>query len=121
MGIEEMFRDFKLGGYNLEATQVNNERLIATVILISLAYSISTFAGQSIKQKGVAKYVTRPTEPNRVYRRHSNFSIGLHGQNWLDSTLFFQDEIRELIHFSTAKYDYYRKGMRAQTLIQQAL
>ena len=29
MGIEEMFRDFKLGGYNLEATQVNDERLIA--------------------------------------------------------------------------------------------
>ena len=86
-----------------------------------MAYSISTFAGQSIKQKGVAKYVSRPTEPNRVYRRHSNFAIGLHGQNWVDSNHFFQDTVRELLHFSTAKYDYYRKGMRAQTLIQQAL
>ena len=121
MGIEEMFRDFKLGGYNLEATHVNNERLIATIILISFAYSLSTFAGQTIKQKGVAKYVSRPTETNRAYQRHSNFAIGLHGQNWVDSNRFFPDTVRELLHFSTAKSDYYRKGMRAKILIQQAL
>jgi hypothetical protein len=51
MGIEEMFRDLKLGGYNLEVTQVTNHRLIATIILITFAYSISTFSGQLIKQK----------------------------------------------------------------------
>jgi hypothetical protein len=67
MGIEEMFRDLKLGGYNLEITQVTNHRLIATIILITFAYSISTFSGQLIKQKGVAQYVARPTEPNRFY------------------------------------------------------
>ncbi len=54
MGIEEMFRDFKLGGYNLEATQVSNHRLIALILLITLAYCFSTFSGQYIKQKGVA-------------------------------------------------------------------
>jgi hypothetical protein len=37
MGIEEMFRDLKLGGYNLESTKVENERLIALIILITLA------------------------------------------------------------------------------------
>ncbi len=36
MGIEEMFRDFKLGGYNLEITQVTGDRLIALILLISL-------------------------------------------------------------------------------------
>ena len=120
MGIEEMFRDLKLGGYNLEVTQVSARRLIATIILITLAYFMSILSGQFIKQKGVAKYVARPTEPNRNYRRHSNFSIGLHGQNWLESNTFFQDVIQELIRFSTAKYDHYQKGMRAKTLIQQA-
>lgn len=120
MGIEEMFRDFKLGGYNLEVTQVSEGRLISTIILITLAYSISTFSGQFIKQKGIAKYVTRPTESNRFYRRHSNFAIGLHGQNWVESNTSFQDVVRELIHFSTAKNDNYRKGMRAKALIQQA-
>lgn len=120
MGIEEMFRDFKLGGYNLEVTQVSEGRLISTIILITLAYSISTFSGQSIVNKGIAKYVTRPTESNRFYRRHSNFSIGLHGQNWVESNTFFQDTVRELIRFSTAKNDYYRQGMRAKALIEQA-
>ena len=86
---EEMFRDFKTGGYNLEATQVTRERLITLILLISLAYCLPTFKGQSIQKKAVAQYVTRPTEPGRTYRRHSSFSIGLHGQNWLDSLTIF--------------------------------
>ena len=121
MGIEEMFRDFKLGGYNLEITQVSGERLIALILLISLAYCLSIFKGKSIKNKGVSNYVTRPTEPGRTYRRHSSFSIGLHGQNWVDSMVFFQDVIPELLRFSTQKNDYYRRGMRAVSLIQSAL
>ena len=118
---EEMFRDFKRGGYNLEITQVTGNRLIALILLISLAYCLSIFKGKSIKLKGVSKYVTRPTEPGRTYRRHSNFSMGLHGQNWVDSMVFFQNIVRELLRFSTAKNDYYRQGMRAVSLIQSAL
>ncbi len=121
MGIEEMFRDFKLGGYNLEVTRVTDYRLISLILLICLAYSYSTFSGKNIKSKGVAKYVTRPTEPQRNYPRHSSFSIGLHGQNWLDSITFFQDVVQELISFLPHKQSYYRKGMRAVSLIQQAL
>ena len=68
-----------------EITQVTGERLIALILLISLAYSLSTFNGKLIKDKGVSQYVNRLTEPGRTYRRHSNFSIGLHGQNWVDS------------------------------------
>lgn len=121
MGIEEMFRDFKLGGYNLEITQVAGERLIALVLLISLAYCLSIFNGKSIKNKGLSNYVARPTEPGRSYRRHSSFSIGLHGQNWVDSMAFFQDIVQELLRFSTQKNDYYRQGMRAVSLIQSTL
>ncbi len=104
-----------------EITQVTGDRLIALVLLISLAYCLSTFNGKSIKCKGVSNYVARPTEPHRTYRRHSNFSIGLHGQNWLDSMAFFQDIVQELLRFSTQKNDYYRQGMRAAFLIQSAL
>ena len=120
MGIEEMFRDFKSGGYNLEITQVTGERLIALILLISLAYSLSTFNGKSIKNKGISNYVTRPTEPRRIYPRHSNFSIGLNAQNWLDSLAFFQDVIHQLLYFSTGKNDYYRQGLRAASLIESA-
>ena len=65
--------------------------------------------------------MTRPTEPGRTYRRHSSFSIGLHAQNWVDSMVFFQDVIPELLRFSTQKNDYYRRGMRAVSLIKSAL
>jgi hypothetical protein len=121
MGIEEMFRDFKKGGYNLELTQVTGERLIALILLISLAYCLSIFNGKAIKNKGVSNYVARPNEPGRTYRRHSNFSVGLHGQNWVDSMAFFQDVVQELLRFSTGKNDYYRQGMRAASVIQSAL
>lgn len=118
MGIEEMFRDFKRGGYNLEITRVSDRRLIAIILLICLSYSFSTFVGQNIKSKGVAKYVSRPTEQERTYRRHSSFTIGLSGQNWLDSMVFFQDVVQELLHFSPHKMPDYLKGMRAASLVQ---
>jgi hypothetical protein len=121
MGIEEMFRDFKKGGYQLEGTQVTGQRLISLVVLISLAYCWSTFSGESLQQKGVAKYVSRPTSPHRSHRQHSSFYIGLHGQNWLDSLTFFQDEMEQLMSFSPHKHSYYRKGLRAASLIQSAL
>ncbi len=121
MGIEEMFRDFKKGGYQLEGTQVTGDRLISLVLLISLTYCWSTFSGQSLKQKGVAKSVSRPTSPRRPYRQHSSFYIGLHGQNWLDSLTFFHDEMHQLMSFSPHKQSYYLRGLRAASLIQSAL
>ena len=120
MGIEEMFRDFKLGGYNLESTQVNNERLISLIILISLAYSFSTFIGEEIKRKGISEYVVRPREKMRAYQRHSSFSIGLNAINWLDSISFFQKQLEELISLFPGKQSYYRRGIRAISLISSA-
>ena len=116
-----MFRDFKLGGYNLEITRVTNHRLISIILLLCLSYSFSTFAGKTIKHKAIAKYVTRPNEPQRKYPRHSSFSTGLHGQNWLDSIAFFQDVVQELLCFYPHKQSYYQQGMRAISLIQSAL
>jgi hypothetical protein len=116
-----MFRDFKGGGYNLEVTKVSDCRLISLILLICLSYSFSTLFGQSIKSRGIAKYVSRPTEPKRSYQRHSNFAIGLYGQNWLDSIVFFQDVVHELLCFSPHKLPFNLKGMRAISLIQSTL
>ena len=116
-----MFRDFKKGGYNLEITRVGDRRIISIILLICLSYSLSTFTGQNIKSKGVAKYVSRPTETQRKNRRHSSFSIGLNAQNWLESMAFFRDVVQELLCFSSHKMSYYRKGMRAVSLIQSSL
>jgi hypothetical protein len=51
--IEEMFRDFKSGGYNLESTNASGKRLISLRLIIVFAYSMATFTGQTIKRLGV--------------------------------------------------------------------
>ena len=111
----------KRGAYNLEITGVNARRLVSLVLLICLSYSKSNFVGQNIKSKGIAKYVSRPTESERTTLRYSSFSIGLNGQNWLDSILFFQNVVQELLHFSAHKLPYYLKGMRPVSLVQSTL
>ncbi len=121
MGIEEMFRDLKLGGYNLESTKVNNERLISLIILITLSYSYSTFIGEEIKRKGISEYLVRPTEKGRRYKRYSDFSIGFNAIKWLSEICFFQEQLDELTSLFPQKQSYYRQGMRAISLIQSAL
>jgi hypothetical protein len=37
-GIEAMFRDCKTGGYNLEASQANPDRLVRLILLIAVFY-----------------------------------------------------------------------------------
>ncbi len=64
--IEEMFRDFQSGGYNMEVSNVRDERLISLILLITIAYSSATFKGQKIKTKGVQKYVGRIKEYGRA-------------------------------------------------------
>jgi hypothetical protein len=45
MGIEEMFRDCKTGGYNIEGTSLREDRLIKIILLMMLAYSLAIFQG----------------------------------------------------------------------------
>lgn len=119
--IEEMFRDFKSGGYNLEGTAVSGERLISLILLIAIAYTSATIFGQRIKRIGVQKYVGRVKEYGRMQRRHSSFYIGLYGQNWVN----FMDEctgaIADLMKLNRNKWKYYQKGLRAKSLILSAL
>jgi hypothetical protein len=37
-GIEAMFKDCKTGGYNLEASQANPDRLVRLILLIRFGY-----------------------------------------------------------------------------------
>ena len=56
MGIEEMFRDCKTGGYNLEGSGLKGDRLIKIILLMALVYSSAIFQGTEIKKKQVQKY-----------------------------------------------------------------
>jgi hypothetical protein len=57
MGIEEMFRDCKTGGYNLEGSGLKGNRLIKIILLMALVYSSAIFQGTEIQKKQVQKYI----------------------------------------------------------------
>ena len=118
--IEEMFRDFKTGGDNLEDTNVSANRLISLLIVIALAYSLATFKGQNFKKKAVQKYVGRVKEYGRIQRRHSSFYIGLYGQTWVKFMESSWEIVTELMRLNRNKLEYYLRGMRAMELIASA-
>ena len=116
--IEEMFRDLKSGGYNLEDTNVSGSRLISLILIAALAYSSATFKGQKIKNIGVQKYVGRVKESGRETRRHSSFYIGLYGQTWVNFMESCWELVTKLMRLSRNKLEYYLRGIRAMELIQ---
>jgi hypothetical protein len=79
MGIEEMFRDFKTVGYDIEGTSLKWNRLINMILLMTLAYLEGIFQGIETRKKQVQKYVYRLYEPKKRYRRRSTFCVGLDG------------------------------------------
>jgi Transposase DDE domain len=115
--IEEMFRDFKTGGYNLESTKVSGERLTSLLLLISLAYLSATIEGQLINQKGIQKYVGRVKETGRTERRHSCFYVGLYGHTWVNFVSNCGALVEELLRLSPNKLTYYQRGKRAMQLV----
>ena len=116
-GIEAMFKDCKTGGYNLEKSHANNQRLNSLILLIAIAYSCAIFQGQKIKNMGIQKYVGRLTECGRSIRRHSSFWIGLYGQSWVVGMEFCQDIVTELMRLRRNKLPFFQRGMRAMSLI----
>jgi len=120
-GIEEMFRDFKTGGYNLEGTNGTSNRLIILVLLIAIAYTTATMQGIQIKKMGIQKYIGRVKEAVRTQRWHSSFYIGLYGQTWVNFMDGCAHIVVELIKLNRNKQKYYQKGQRAMELIMSAL
>jgi hypothetical protein len=119
-GIEEMFRDFKKGGYNLEGTNVEGRRLVSLLILIAIAYTTSRLQGEKIKQKGVQEYIGRVTEPKRTEKRHSNFYIGLYGETWSKYWFNCCQLVTQLMELNRHKSQFYQRGLRAIRLIHSS-
>ena len=118
MGIEAMFKDGKTGGYNLEGSQANTQRLTNLILLIALAYTTSVLKGKSIKNSGHQKYIARLTETQRAASRHSNFWLGLYGELWIIAWDFLVDLVRDMMNLSPQKILSYQRGIRAMNLIK---
>lgn len=119
--IEEMFRDFKRGGYRLEGCRACDKRFLAIVLLIAIAYLCASLQGQQLKQKKLQKYIARPERADRAYRRHSCFYVGLAAHRWVPFWHECQQQIQRLMALHRGKIAYYLKGMRAMDAVLQAL
>jgi Transposase DDE domain len=118
--IEEMFRDWKSGGYDLEKTQVSEVRFIGLLVLLTIAYSQTSWQGREIKKMGLQKYIGRTTEARQTIKRHSNFYIGSYAKIWVGERVQYEAVISELMKMNRNKWKFYRQGLRAMELIQSA-
>lgn len=116
-GIEAMFRDYKTGGYNLEGSKANILRLTNLILLIAIAYTSASIQGKSFKNQGHQKYITRLTEAQRKYRRHSDFRVGLYGQNWIIAWDFCCELVEKLMIINRHKLKYYQQGLKVLSAI----
>jgi hypothetical protein len=120
MGIEEMFRDCKTGGYNLEGSGLKGDRLIKIILLMALVYSSAIFQGTEIHKKQVQKYVSRRKDKRQKYRRRSIFGIGQDGEEWVNYLDRYSLEVQELMNLTRNKRRFYQHGIRAATLIRSS-
>ena len=119
-GIEQLFKDCKTGGYNLEGTKVNKTRFLALILLIAIAYSWATLQGRRMKTLGIEVYAGRIQEHKDKTPRQSEFSLGLYGQRWRYGMDLWADWVLNLIALKPHKRLYFQRGFHALSLIQQA-
>lgn len=120
VGIEAMFKDCKTGGYNLEGSQAQIERLTRLVLLIAIAYTHSTFKGQTIRLRGQSEYLGRNRKVKQTLTRNSYFWLGLYGSSWLLFASLVKEWIDRLIRLNLNKLPFYQRGQRAMFIIQKA-
>lgn len=120
-GIEAMFKDCKSGGYNLESSRASTDRLTRLVLLIAIAYTFSTFKGQSIRVRGQQEYISRLRKIKKILTKNSFFWLGLYGDVWIISQSFMKDWVEKLMELNPNKLPFYQRGLKAMKFIQQAL
>lgn len=119
-GIEAMFKDCKTGGYNLEGSQASPDKLTRIILLIAIAMTAAWLLGKRIKLQKQQLYICRSKEKGRTRKRHSNFWIGLYGQNWINAFVECQEWIEKLMRLILNKRAFYQRGLNAMKLIKQA-
>ncbi len=117
-GIEAMFRDCKSGGYNLEGSQANPQRLTNLILLIAIAYTVSCLSGLKIRNTGYQEYVNRLKIEDKNRPRHSYFWTGLYGTTWVASMDVCWQWVSKLMLTAINKLPFYQQGLRAMKHIQ---
>ena len=117
-GIEAMFRDCKSGGYNLEGSQANPQRLTNLILLIAIAYTASCLVGLKIRNTGYQEYINRLKVEGKNRQRHSCFWTGLYGTTWILSMDLCWGWVEKLMKTAINKLPFYLQGLNAMKRIQ---
>ncbi|MGD1704862.1 transposase [Dapis sp. BLCC M229] len=120
MGIEAMFKDCKTGGYNLEGSRANTQRLTNLILLIAIAYTASFYQGKLIKKSGYQNYICRLTELRRKDKRHSNFWVGMYGELWVMAWEYLVELVTDLMNFNPQKKSKYQRGLKALSILNNS-
>jgi hypothetical protein len=120
-GIEAMFRDCKSGGYNLEASQANQQRLTNLILLIAITYTANCLTGLKIRNTGHQEYINRLKIENKNRPRHSYFWTGLYGTTWILSMDMCWEWVEKLMKTSINKLPFYLQGLTAMKCIQSVV
>ncbi len=118
MGIEAFFRDYKGGGYQVESTRLNPERLSGLFVLLALAYTSAVIQGHEVRAQGLASYIGRAKERRRMRRRHSDFWVGLYAQAWLGGMDLATPWLESWLQLSGNKQPYLQQGLGAAFRLQ---
>lgn len=117
--IETTFKDCKTGGYNLESSRVNTPRFQALVLLVIMAYSLATIAGQTLQKSSVKSYLVRSSsEKRRLYPRYSSFTLGLARYGYPHIHSLLMDLAHELLATKPHKWLDFQKGFAALSQLQ---
>jgi hypothetical protein len=108
--LEEMFRDYKLYGFNLELTQLNGSRFDAWFLLLTLVYSLLAFTGICATQTE-CKYLVRSDKAKHQTARNSIISIGKVAVFYKFDWKLIKPLISEYMRINRHKIDYYVRGL----------
>ena len=111
--LEEMFRDFKLYGFNLELTQLNGSRFDAWFLLLTLVYSVMAFNGICTTEAD-QKYLVRTDNTKRQAARNSIITVAKVALFLKFNWEFFRPLISEYIRINHHKIDCYIRGLDFQ-------
>ncbi|MEG4571658.1 hypothetical protein QUA56_02855 [Microcoleus sp. N3A4] len=78
--IEEMFRDYKSGGYNIEEAQVSKPRILTLMLLVSIAYTATIIEGKLVIKVGAK--ICSSSQTTQTYLSFAQYiSSGYAGRN----------------------------------------
>jgi hypothetical protein len=110
--IEEMFRDYKSYGFNLELTQLTGSRFDAWFLLLTLVYS-AVVLESVCSPNSQHKYLARTAEPQRQFPRTSMFTLGKIALLSHFSWDFIPDSIVRYIRLNRHKINFYVHNLNA--------